>query len=154
MFRLKISVSGSTSPSSSLLLLPYFPSVHVHSLAHLRGNHKGAESLWHISIVIFFLLFKNTCSSIDTAVMLIRAMFGPTFLLRVASDSTQRLLLEPRGFILQENVSLSLPTVLTCLYFIKVSHLSLNQVPEAQNIAHFYLFNYFIELKHKCNVKK
>lgn len=30
--------------------LPYFPSVHLHSLAQLTGKEKGAESLWHISI--------------------------------------------------------------------------------------------------------
>lgn len=80
MLRLKISVTVILTPP-----LPHFPSVHLHSLAHLRGKHKGAESLWNISIVIVSPLQEHQFRSVaEAAAMLIGAMF----LQDVASEGT------------------------------------------------------------------
>lgn len=45
--------------------LPYFLSLYLHSLPHLRREHKGAKSLRRISIATVSRPFKNTCSGGD-----------------------------------------------------------------------------------------
>lgn len=66
--------------------LPYFLSPYLHSLPHLRREHKGAKSLQRISIATVSRPFKNTCSA---AALLIRDLCWCKAPPHVASDGAR-----------------------------------------------------------------